>query len=62
MCTHNGDFPQLMGRLSYLVNTMASDEVAMCVARASSTMELVHFSWIIPIPAAYFFNVYASAV
>ena len=54
MRSHNGDFPQWIGRLSYLVNTMASDELAMRVARASATMELVRWSWIIPIPATLF--------
>ena len=53
---HNGDFPQWMGRLSYLVNIIATDELAIRGARASATMELVHFSWIIPFPATYFFS------
>ena len=55
MCSHNCDFPQWMGLLSYLVNTMATDELAMPGARASATMELVRLSRIIPIPATLFF-------
>ena len=49
MCTHNGKFPHCMGRLSYLVSTMATDELTMRWARASATMEESRFSWNIPI-------------
>ena len=51
MHMHNGNFPQWMGRLSYLVGTIATTELAMRGARASATTKLAHFSWFIPDPA-----------
>ena len=47
----NGNFLQWMEWLSYLVSTMATNELVMSVARASATIELAVFSWYIPIPA-----------
>ena len=40
MHMHNDSFPQWMERLSYLVSTMATNELAMLGARASATTEL----------------------
>ena len=51
MRMYNGNFPQGMERLSYLVPTMATDELAMWGAMASAATELALFSWYIPIPA-----------
>ena len=47
MRMHNGNFPQWMEWLSYLVSTMATDELAMCGKRASATTELALFSVLI---------------
>ena len=71
MRMHNGNFPQWMERLSYLVSTMATNELAMWGAGASATTELAIFPWNILIPATkgvfkdYFcstFKVNANAV
>ena len=52
MCTHNGNFPQLIGRLYYLVSIVATDELALRGARVSATIDLSIFPlWNIPIPA-----------
>ena len=51
MRPHNGNYPQWMGRLSYLVSTITAGELAVRRARSSATMELARFSCNIPIPA-----------
>ena len=40
MRMHNGNFPQWMEQLSYLVRTMATNELAMWGARASANTKL----------------------
>ena len=40
----NGNFLQWMGRLCYLVGTMATNELAMRGATTSGTTELAHFN------------------
>ena len=40
-----------MARLSYVVNTMATDDMAMPGARASAYMVLTYFSEYIPVSA-----------
>ena len=40
MCTHNGNFPQWIGRLFYLVSIVATDELALQGARVSAIIEL----------------------
>ena len=52
MCTHNGNFPEWIGRLSYLVSIVATNELALRGARVSSTIELsISPQWNILIPA-----------
>ena len=53
--THNGNFLQWMGHLSYSISTMATDELAMWGATASVTIKLAHSSWNILIPATEVF-------
>ena len=69
MCTHNGNFPQWIGRLSYLLSIVATNELALREASwVSATIELsISPQWNIPIPAtealkSFFPNIYTSVV
>ena len=45
LCSHNGNFLQWMGRLSYSFSTVATDELELREARASANRELTQNLW-----------------